>query len=71
VVASLNLDVYTALSSLAETLYVIDGRIARALAEYERSPDAAIQSLAATHAEATQLYQTLPVDLARIMEMAR
>jgi hypothetical protein len=67
VVASLNRSTYEELVYLANKLYAIDGKIAAALVHYRKLPQESIKILVECHPETLLLYESLPIELARIM----
>ena len=71
VVASINQKVYEELSALADKLYKVEGKIAKALADYKKSPEETLKTLEDCHPMTIQLYQSLPPDLAAIMRACK
>lgn len=67
VVASLNSSTYEKLTSLANKLYAIDGKIAEALVHYKKSPQESTKVLKECYPETLSLYKDLPKELAKIM----
>jgi hypothetical protein len=71
VVASHDKRLYNDLARLAEQIYPIDDQIGSALVQYQDAPERVAEILAEISPNATNLYKSLPLQLAAIMESAR
>jgi hypothetical protein len=67
-VASLNDVAYKALLELANKVFKVDQQIAKALRDYENSPQMASANVSAHRNAATELYEELPRKIAEIMK---
>ena len=57
ITAALNLDIYNQLSIIADEIYGIEGRIAKALFLFDEAPEECIEKLAKYNSEATAFYK--------------
>ena len=71
VVASLDKNAYEKLASLAEKIYEIDSKIAKASVANKNEPEALSASLAECYPAATALYRTLPLEITKIMSASQ